>query len=292
MTAPIAQPNHVPIRDCVGAALRFVRENWRFIGATSAAGAVAVTIVGALVVGVPAFGLLSGFASGFIQATTYAAFLGAMLFGGAAVRGRLVGDGARVLAAMAIIALFLVIMIVVLSIPVFMALAVGPMAPYREALTAAGQDRERVGAIMLEFAEANPGALLIVALFYFAVWFILTSRLYIAAPASVDQRRILTFETWAWTKGATLRIIAARLMLLLPAYVFVYALTYLAGQSVGVNVLDVTATNAAAAANPVGFLIYILVNSFITFAAYSSLEAGLSAAIYRYLRPTVDQTFT
>jgi hypothetical protein len=284
MTAP-TQPHHVPVRDCVGAALRFVRENWRFIGATSAIGAVAVTIVGALVVGVPAFGVLSGVVSAFIQATTYAAFLGAMLFGATAVRERAMSDGGRVLAAMAIVALFLVLIMVVLSIPVFMALAVGPLAPYREALTAAGDNRERVTEIMLQFAEANPGALLIVALFYFAVWFILTSRLYIAAPASVDQRRILTFETWAWTKGATFRIIAARLMLLLPAYVFVYALTYLAGQSVGVNVLDVNATNAVAAANPGGFLIYVLINSFITFAFYASLEAGLSAAIYQRLKP-------
>jgi hypothetical protein len=52
-----------------------------------------------------------------------------------------------------------------------------------------------------------------------------------------------------------------------------------------VNVLDVTATNAAAAANPVGFLIYVLVNSFLTFAFYSALEAGLSAAIYQRLKP-------
>ncbi|WP_158765761.1 hypothetical protein [Terricaulis silvestris] len=285
MSAPITQPNRLPVRDSVGAALRFVRENWRFIAAAAAAGAVATTIAGALALAVPPLGIVTSLASGFIQATTYAAFTGAMLFGAAATRGRLAGDGGRVWVAMAIIAFFMMLVMVVLTIPVFMALAVGPMAPYRDDLAAAGQDRERVSAIMLQFAEANPGALLLVALFYFAVWFVLTSRLYIAAPASVDQQRILSFETWAWTKGATLRIIGARLMLLLPANIFVGALGYLIGQAVGVNTIDVVAATTAAAANPVGFLTYILISTFLTFALYSALEAGLSAAIYQRLKP-------
>ena len=285
MTAPIAQRPKLPVRDSVGAALRFVRENWRFIGLIAAAGAVATTAAGALALGVPALGIFSSLASGFIQATTYAAFTGAMLYGAAATRGRLAADGRRVWLAMAIIAFFLVLVMLVVSIPVFMTLVVGPMAPYREDLVAAGQDRERVSTIMLQFAEANPGALLLVALFYFAVWFILTSRLYIAAPASVDQKRLLTFETWAWTKGATLRIIGARLMLLLPANIFVGALGFLIGQVVGVNTLDIVATANAAAANPVGFLVYILISTSLTFALYSALEAGLSAAIYQRLKP-------
>jgi hypothetical protein len=285
MTAPITQPIQVSVRDSVGAALRFVRENWRFIGVTAAAGAVATTIAGALALAVPLLGIFTSLASGFIQATTYAAFTGAMLFGVAGTRGRLTADGGRIWIAMAIIAFFMMLVMVVLTIPVFMTLAVGPMAPYRDDLAAAGQDRARVWAIMLQFAENNPGALLIAALFFFAVWFVLTSRLYIAAPASVDQQRILTFETWSWTKGATLRIIAARLMLLLPANIFVGALGYLIGQAVGVNTIDVVAATAAATANPVGFLIYVLISTFLTFALYSALEAGLSAAIYQRLKP-------
>lgn len=285
MTPPSTQPNQLNVRDCVAAALQFTREHWRFIAMASAVGAAAITIAGALSLAAPALGILTSLASGYVQATTYAMFTGAMLFGVAATRGRAAGDGARLLTAIAIIAFFLGLVMFVLTIPVMMTLFAGPMAPYVSDLTTAGQDRGQINAIMLRFAEANPGALLVVALFYFAVWFVLTSRLYIVAPATVDQKRILTFETWAWTKGATLRIIFARATLLIPAYVFVYAVTYLVGRSVGVNIVDVTATNTVATGNPVGFLTFIAFSSFLTFALYSALEAGLSAAIYRQLRP-------
>ena len=138
---------------------------------------------------------------------------------------------------------------------------------------------------MLEFAEANPGALLAVTLFYCAVWLLLTSRLYLAAPASVEQGRILTFETWAWTKGSMLRITAARLMLLLPANILAFAIGYLAGRVVGVDAMNSGAMAETASSNPAGYLFYVLVATFITFVLYSSLEAGLSSYIYRGLKP-------
>lgn len=275
----------VPVRDNVGAALRFVRANWRLIAFVAGIGAAVTAVIGALALAAPPLGLLTGVATGLTQAVVYAVLTGAVLFGAAEARSRAASDGGRVWAAMVIVGFLMVIVMFVVTIPVSMALAVGPLAPYVQDLTNAGQDRAAVSAIMMRFAEANPGALLAVLLFYAAVWLVLTSRLYLAAPATVDQRRILTFETWAWTKGNTLRIIAARLMLLLPANIFIGAIGFLIGQSVGLNVLDMGSTAAAAAANPAGFLIYLTASTFLTFALFSSLEAALSAYLYRSLRP-------
>jgi len=124
-----------------------------------------------------------------------------------------------------------------------------------------------------------------VTLFYGAVWMLLTSRLYLAAPASVDQRRVLSLETWAWTKGSVLRITAARLLLLAPANILVGAIGHLIGRALGMNTLDPASVAALAAANPAGYLVYILIAAFLSFALFSSLEAGLSSYLYRGLKP-------
>jgi hypothetical protein len=276
------------IRDSVGEALRFSRENWRVIASVGAAGAVttaALTWIGLLV---PVFGIFTGIASGFVQAFVYAALIGAVLFGASAVRGRVGGDGMRVWAAMVVVGFFLLIVFFVLSIPVFMALFAGPLGAYTQQLEQAGSNQEAVRGVMITFAEENPLAVLIVMLFYAAIWFLLTSRLYLAAPASVEQNRILTFETWAWTKGSALRITGARLLLLLPANVLAGALGYLIGRGFGVDTLNLAADAAAIQANPTGFVAYVLISSFITFAVYSALEAGLSSNIYRSLRQDVS----
>jgi hypothetical protein len=276
---------NVPIFESVGAAMRYVRENLRFIAAVAGVGAAVTTAVSALTLALPAIGLLTGLASTFVHASVYAAFLGAFLYGPAALGGRLFPDGGRVWAAMAVIGFFLFIVFFVLTIPVMIILFAGPLAPYLPELQSAGGDQQAVMEVMTRFAEENPGALLAVTLFYGVIWLLLTSRLYLAAPASVEQGRILTFETWKWTKGATLRITGARLLLLAPANILAGALGYLVGRLVGVDALNPASSAAAAAGNPVGFLFYLLAASFITFVLYSSLEAGLSSYMYRGLKP-------
>jgi hypothetical protein len=274
---------NVPIRESVGAAMRFVRENLRVIGAASGAGALATVVLSGLALASPVVGVVSSLASTYVQASIYAFFVGAFLFGEAGARGRMFGDGWRVWAAMAVVGFFMFIVMFIISIPVMIVMFAGPLAPYVGDLQAAGGDQAAVMEIMTRFAEANPGALLAVMLFYCALWLLLTSRLYLAAPASVEQRRILTFETWAWTKGAMLRITGARLLLLLPANILAFAIGYLAGRAVGVDALGGAA--AVALSNPAGYLFYVGVASFITFALYFSLEAGLSSYMYRGLKP-------
>jgi hypothetical protein len=275
----------VPIRESVGAALRFARDNLRFIVILSALGAAATTLVSGLGLIVTQPRLLAGVASTLIQAFTYAAFISAALLSAAAVRARWASDGGRVFAAMVVIGFFLFILMFVVTIPVLIALFVGPLAPYVADLQNAGSDQARVLSIMTRFAEENPGVLLAVTLFYCVLWLLVTSRLYLAAPATVDQERILTFETWSWTKGAMLRIAGARLLLLLPANILAGALGHLAGRLVGLDSFDPATVVAAATSNQAGYLAYIFVAGFISFALYSSLEAGLSSYLYRGLKP-------
>ncbi len=272
----------LPIRANVGAALRFGRENLRFVALGAGVGAGAATLVAALGLAAPPLALLTVIASGFVQALVYAAFVSAALYGAGGVRARLLGDGLRVWAAMAVIGFFLFIVFFVLSIPAMMALNAGPLAPYLPDLQSAGEDQAAVLAVMTRFAEANPGALLLTMVFFGVIWLLLTSRLYLAAPASIDAKRILTFETWSWTKGAMVRIAAARLMLLLPANVLAGALGYLFGRLLGV---DAFAPELAARGHGAAFLAYVFVAHFVSFGLYSSLEAGLSSFIYRGLRP-------
>lgn len=276
---------NVPIRDSVGAAFGFVRENVRFIAFAAAAGAAALTLVGALALTMPALGVITLLASSLVQAFVYAALVGAASFGAGAARLRWSRDGGRVWAAMAIIGFFLFIVMFVASIVASIVMVVGPLGPYLDDLQRAGGDEAAVMDVMLRFAEANPLALLLLMLFFGAIWILFTSRLYLAAPASVDRQRILTFETWKWTKGAMLRIAGARLLLLVPAHIFAGALSHLVGRAAGFNTLDPASMATAASANPAGYLMFVFVSGFITFALYASLEAGLSSYLYRGLKP-------
>jgi hypothetical protein len=281
----MAAGGSVPIRESVGEALRFVRENIRFVAIVAAAGAVAMTIISAFAMMSPAMVIPTGLTSTFAQACTYAAFVAAALVGTESVRSRWIADGGRVWAAMALISLLLLIVMFIASMIVSIVLASGPLVPYLDDLQSAGSDNAAVMAVLTRFVEQNPMTVLIVSLFFAVIWFLLTSRLYLAAPATVDQGRILTFETWSWTKGAMLRITAARLLLLVPANILSGALGHLVGRAFGMNTLDPVSAGAVAATNPAGYLIYILIAAFISFLLFSSLEAGLSTYLYRGLKP-------
>jgi hypothetical protein len=278
----------VPIRESVGAAFRFVRENISFIAMVGLAGAGIMTLIGAVTLASPQLGLVTTMVSSFVQALVYAAFTGATLFGSGAVRARLLRDGMRVWAAMAILGVLLFIVMFVACMAASIVLVAGPLGRYLPDLQAAGDDNVAVLAVMARFAEQNPGALLGLTLFIGGIWILLTSRFYLAAPATVDQQRILTFETWKWTRGAMLRITWARLLLLIPANIFVGAIGHLLGRLVGINTLDPSTAAATAAANPAGYLFFVFVSALLTFVLYAALEAGLSSYLYRGLKP--DET--
>jgi len=278
----MSESGQVPVRESVGAALRFVRERWQFIAVAAAIGAVASTAIGAAQLAAPAAAIIFMVLSGLVQAGVYAALVSAALGLGTA---GLINHAFRVWAAMVVIGFFLFIVVFVMTIPVAIALAAGPLAPYAEQLQAAGADETAVMTVMMRFAQENPGAMLSVMALYAVVWLGLTSRLYLAAPATVDQARILSFETWPWTKGALLRITATRFMLLAPAYILVSAIGYLIGRPFGIDGFDPSSVVAMAENNRAIFLAYALIQSFLTLGVYSALEAGLSAYLYKGLKP-------
>jgi hypothetical protein len=275
----------VPVRESVGAALRFLRENLRFALLTAALFAAIATALTALGVFVPQAGLATTIGSLVMQAFCYAIFTGAALFGPAAIASRWRMDGWRVFASMTVVGFFLLIVMFVLTFVVSIVLAAGPIAPYVADLQRAGSDQAAVMAVMTRFLEENSATVLVVLLVYTIIWFLLTSRLYLAAPASVEAGRVLSFETWKWTKGSMLRITAARLLLLAPAYMFTFAVSQLVDGLAGFNALDPASVTATVAGNPAGVLVSAFINSFIVLALYAPLEAGLSAYLYRGLKP-------
>lgn len=277
--------SQVPVRESVGAALRYVRENLRFIAIVGGVFAIASTLISAFALAVPQAGIFTMVANGIVQAFCYGALIAGALYGVDAARGRWTQDGWRVWSSMVVVGFFMAIVILVFTIPVSITLVAGPMARYSSDLQAAGSDQAAVMQIMMRFVEENPVAVLLVTLFYGAVWLLLTSRLYLAAPASVEAGRILTFETWNWTKGSMIGITWARMMLLIPAYILMFAITMLLGRLFGFNMLDSASLQEAVRANPVGLIIFEFISSFVVLVLYASLEAGLSSYLYRGLKP-------
>jgi hypothetical protein len=218
---------------------------------------------------------------GLVSAAVNAAFIAAALYRVGDVRARLAGDTGRVAAAMAMVGFFIAL-IAFLAIYVAMTVLI---APFAEEVKAAGQNQAQLMQIMNQAAEAQPSVLSWAMLLAGAAIFALTSRFYLAAPASVEEKRIVVFESWRWTRGNLLRIVAARLILLTFALLFVGALQSLIAMAMGVAAGDAMALAAYGQSNPAAFAIFFGVASFLHIAIYSSLEAGLSSYLYRGLRP-------
>ena len=165
-------------------------------------------------------------------------------------------------------------------------MALGPyLLPFAEELQAVGEDRAAATALLLRIIEAAPTPFAIAGLVFGAVWLMITSRLYLAAPASLDMGRLVTLQSWAWTKGNMLRICAARLILLAPAYVLVSALSALVGGLMGADVSTPTGFVTFAQGNTLGGALFVFATSVISLGLYSAFEAALSAYLYRGLKP-------
>ncbi|HWA00368.1 MAG TPA: hypothetical protein VG841_08640 [Caulobacterales bacterium] len=278
------QTGKVPILGSIAAAARTFVTNWRIAATAGVVGAVLSALFSMLSFSAPALGLVWSVLSAVVSAFVYAALIGGALDGSKDLSQRVAQEGWRVLGAMAVVGFFLFIVFVVVAIADGFILAFAA-ADYLPQLQEAGKDTTRVYAIMQRFAMEKPAVPLFVFLLNAAIWMTLTSRLYAAAPASYDSRRILTFETWKWTKGNMLRILAARLLLLLPIYIVVFALGAVLLRLLTPNIFDAEALSAAEHAQPALFAIISVVSEFVQFALYFALEAALSAHIYKLVRP-------
>jgi hypothetical protein len=268
----------VPIRDSIGEALRFTRENWRFVLMVAGAGALAHTLALVVLGGIAPLWLVGLV---LISAAIYAALTRAALSGVAAVRAELARDTGRTAASGGIVGFFFAIVAFVI---VYVAMSV-LIAPYSEEAKALVDDQAALAALMERAVGEQPNTVLAAMVIGFVVLLLLTSRLYLAVPASVERGRILVFESWRWTRGAVLRIAAARIALLGPALIFAGALQSLVGMAIGVGAGDPIALAQRAQSNPAGFLVFYAAAQFVQITVYTSLEAGLSAALYKGLKP-------
>jgi len=265
-----------PIKDSVGSALRFTRGHWRLVLALAAASAVLQVLALMLLGSAPP---IAFFALLFIATGAHALMVRTALDGADAARATPVRDTMRALGAVAIIGAFLFIIALVVA---YVAMSV-LIAPFMEEAKAAGENQAALQAVMEQAVAAQPHVLTWATIIGALIVFVFTSRFYLAVPLSIDQGRILVFESWRRTRGQLLRIVAARLWLLFPALVLVFALQSLIGRAVGINAADFMVLAAQAQSNPWGFLIFFTAGQFVQVAIYASLEAGLAAGLYRAL---------
>src|SRR5688572_24613856 len=178
----MAQDGKVPVRESVGAALRFVREHLSLTLMVSAVAALVLTVLSAVSLQAqanPMLGLPISIATTFVSAAYYAAFVSTAVKGGAGLGQRLLSETGRLWVAMALITLFFVIVFVVLLIPTSIILAM-TLGPYLSDLQSAGQDEAAMMAVFSRYAMENPGPLLLTSLFFLTVWLLLSSRLFLS----------------------------------------------------------------------------------------------------------------
>ncbi|MEQ1618605.1 MAG: hypothetical protein ABL883_09715 [Terricaulis sp.] len=261
------------MRASVGAALRFVREEWRLVllvaGIGAVAQALALAALGATLSWPVAFLL--------IAIAGHAALTRATLSGSARVQLNLAGDTLRTLGCVAIVGLFAAIVFIVVLYLAMSAL----IAPYMEQAKAAGENEAALRAVLETAIAAQPDLLRWIGLAGAVIIFALTSRFFFAAPLSIERGKVLAFQSWAATRGYLLKIMLARFVLLAPALTLAGALQSIAGVGAGVPVGDPILIIQRAFSNPLfwGAL------QFLQIAVYGALEASLSAHLYRRLAP-------
>lgn len=279
-----APSGKVPILESAAAGFRFAREN--IVAAAAAAAIVAAPIAlleaaaqqrmlgGALFVGW-ALWLASLYVGVIFHAAMQRRALGMESDRAAPVRFG--ADEMRLAGAMSVVGFFLLIV----SIPALFAAAIAfgtIAAPFASEIEATQGDPAATMEVLQQIISQRTGeTLTLLAVLSFG-WLALTSRLYLVAPATVAEGRSRTFETWAWTKGAMLRITAARLVLLVPIFLAVAIIQQAATLALG------GPEQAAGAPLPLTAAVRFAV-TFLFLMLYSAAEAGLSAYLYRGLRP-------
>jgi hypothetical protein len=268
-------PGKVPILQSAGEAVRFLREHWRFAllvgaGAGLAQGAT-IMALGPTWLGLLVLGIVAAFA--------HAAYLRRAI--PAEPQSALALDALRVFAAMAVLGLILLMVALAVTYGAMVAL----IAPYAEEAQAIADDQQAMMALLNRAIEAQPHVLYWALGVGAALTLLLTSRLYLAAPATVARKRIVIFESWRLTKGNMWRICAARLLALVPATVVVGAIQSLLGMAMGLDVGDAAALAGQAQAAPALFAVFYGLAGGLQVALVGAVEAGLAAYLYKGLKP-------
>lgn len=268
----MADPIILSIRDTVGAALRFVRENVRFVVSVAALAALGQAVLLALG---PNLAWMAAVLIAVLGAHTV---LTTAALGGAPTEG-LAANAGRVGAAMLLIGVFFAIIFIMLMFTTMSFI----IAPYQGEVRAAGENQAALQAIV-ERALAEQQHIMAYAMFAgAALAFLISTRFYLVVPATIARKRVSVFDSWRMTRGNFLRIAGARLLLLGPAFIFASALQSLLATAVGAPTGDPIQMLNYAQANLFGFAIFYTISIFLQIVIYSVLEAALSAKIYQRL---------
>ncbi|MBU6406237.1 MAG: hypothetical protein KGS44_03725 [Alphaproteobacteria bacterium] len=278
-------PGKAPIQQSMRAAF----EGWRqdlpglavYAAAVGALTALVTATAGGAMSGDPATALVLQALLGAGVAVFFARALRPAVGRGSGPPGAVLADALRVYGSMAIVGFFLALVFGVALIPAVAVLGV-VLAPYQARLEAAGSDIAAQLPIMQEAMAAEPGVFLGLFVVYGFLWMALTSRLYLAAPASVGLGRVMSFETWRWTQDNMMRIMAARLLLLVPAF---FAAGLIGNVLAGLVGVRTTELGAIQSPNPALWALAQGLTTFVALLLHSGLEARLSAYLYQGLKP-------
>ncbi len=281
----------VPILECVRASWTFLVQHWRlFLPAAALVAAISQTGAILSFLLAPAEGQSqSALQAAIDQVLIYApALIASVVFAAAvlrkAVRDEFTGrtglafgaDERRLLGVMlAMACLFLPLIglvLLVLSITVFSRIATS-----QEALEALLADPDAMNAaIALALGEAGSAALSLFIMIIFAIFILLAARLCMVNAATIGERRIVIFQTWSWSRGNVLRVIAALILTFLP----VIMINNLIG-SVAIAVMQ--SASGAGPSIPVFVLASFAVSFVTTLTSLPTVAPG--AILYKGLRP-------
>lgn len=272
----------VPILASARAGYAFMRDSLRTVAPAAVMFAVATALAGVVA---PAPGAVSAAGT---EIVSLIATLVSILFGLAysafnyrlALRndasgffGLKIGRDESNLLGAAIVVGFFFLIVVVFAIVIFSIALLPAAAQAKVDLRSVAPGDE---AAMLEAFGAifkGPGGPYLIAIALglcgFIIW--LSLRLFLVNAATMAEGRIMAFSTWGWTKGDTLRILAAAMMVLFPIALVIGLALAVLGQVLGTSGFGDAAGN---------FVQALAQNLFLVPAV-----TGLSVFLYRGLRP-------
>lgn len=251
-----ASSGKVPILECVVVSWRFLFDNWsRFLPA-----ALIVSIISALSPLVTG-SLLGGGTPPAVYASVLVTTLAAVFFAAAvlryAVRQEFSGpaglgfgaDETRLIGVLASLTLLLTPLIFIVGL-VWAASIFGSLGLTPEELDAKAQDSAAFNEMIREAMTRPPDStVIVVAILAIALGAYVFVRLSMANAATIGERKFVFFQTWAWSKGNVLRILAAVFVTALPPALF--------------NIIIVSALSGIIVAgdNPGGSVIYVVLET-------------------------------
>jgi hypothetical protein len=195
---------------------------------------------------------------------------------------KLSADEARLIGVNVTLALFGIVIILVFSIvAVFLLSALIVQSGVDPA--ALEGDQEKAADLVRTLMGGPAGPIFIAlaaALVALLLW--LSVRLSLAMPATIGERRFMLLSTFAWTKGNSLRILAADVIVVLPLMMAAWIGASLAGLLA--NALAAGGAGAAAL-SPLGLAVFQFVFDLGVLTFVTPAQLALFAYLYKGLRP-------